>query len=315
MTDKENLSIETFSPAKADLLAIVKETQKTDMTSYEAVKENRIKLRDVRITITKKGKELRESALKFQKDVIAKEKELLGIVEPEEARLERTEEEMKLRKEMEARKNELPSRLEALKAIQDGVEKEDEKMLLAMDDNEFNEYRLRRIESKLTKDRVELEEKKKAEEAAKLEKEAKEEAERKAKVEAEDKARRDKLDAEDKERRAKLEAEEKALAEKRAAEDKAMSEERAKIAAEKARLDGIEEERKRAEAAKQKEIEQKEREAKVEADKEAERRKGERFAKFLKDNGYDEKTDILHANADNSGIGIYRKVAEMKYGE
>ncbi len=109
----EALSLAEFVPAKADLISLVEQAKKTDMANPEAVHEVRILLRDARVNVTKRGKELREGALKFQKDVIAKEKELVAIIEPEEQRLKTADEEFKLKAEMEKRRDELPSRVDA----------------------------------------------------------------------------------------------------------------------------------------------------------------------------------------------------------
>lgn len=86
------LNIEQFDPTLADLQKIVALTKNVTVTDFkdkaqlELVHQNRIALRDVRVKITKKGKELREEATKFAKDVITHEKELIAVLEPEESR-------------------------------------------------------------------------------------------------------------------------------------------------------------------------------------------------------------------------------------
>ena len=91
--------LEKFDPTVAELTAMVAKTKKLKATDLEdkaqlaIVKENRIVLKKARVQIEKRGKELREDALKFQRAVIAKEKELIAIIEPEEDRLEAIEQE------------------------------------------------------------------------------------------------------------------------------------------------------------------------------------------------------------------------------
>lgn len=290
----EELSIEKFSPAKAELLAIVAETKKTDLTSYEAVKENRIKLRDARVLIQKKGKEFREDALKFQKDVIAKEKELIGIIEPEEDRLFQVEEEHKLKIEMEKRRGELPSRLEALAGVGDGLEN-NENEILAMDDNEFNAYRLRRIDAKLEKDRAAIEDQKKAAEAARIESERLA-AEARAKADAEAAA-------------ARSEEDKKAAAARKEEQDKLDAEKRA-IAAEKERLAAEERARQKAEAERREEVALKEREAKAAEEKRKAEEKMANFTKWSNELKYNPETDIIEWK---DGVAhLYRLVGTYK---
>ena len=100
----ENLNIEEFNPKIEELKQLVEVTKLVvvtdinDKKQIEIVKANRISLRDVRVDIEKAGKRLREGAVKFQKEVITREKELIAIIEPEEKRLETIEKEVKLKK-------------------------------------------------------------------------------------------------------------------------------------------------------------------------------------------------------------------------
>lgn len=138
----------------------------SDDTQLAVVKETRLQLRDARIAIEKKGKSMREDALKYQKDVIAREKELIGIIEPEEARLKSIEEEATAIKTRAARAGLLPMRREQLAGLVDGVEPADEH-LLDMDNDEFITYLNTRKAEKLDRDMAEL----KAREAAIADKE------------------------------------------------------------------------------------------------------------------------------------------------
>ena len=91
----QNLSLEQFQPTEAKLRELALEKSKiviTDIEDKQQIKiahDAKIELRDVRIAISLKGKELRDDANKFSKAVITKEKELLAIIAPEEDRLEK----------------------------------------------------------------------------------------------------------------------------------------------------------------------------------------------------------------------------------
>lgn len=301
----EELSIEKFSPAKQELLAIVSETKKTDVTNFDEVKKNRIKLRDTRVMIKEKGKQMREDALKFQKDVIAKEKELIGIIEPEEERLQQIEEEHKLKVEMEKRRDELPSRLEALAGIGDDVPYS-ENEILAMDDDEFNAYRLRRIDAKLVQDRADLEAAKEKEAIDRIARE-RVEAEARAKVEREAAEARAKADAEAASKRAQ--ADEQAAVERKVEQDKIDAEKRA-LEAEKERLAAEERARQKAEAEAREKAELAEREAKALAEKRKEEEKMAKFQAFLLTIQYDNTKDIIEWK---DGVAIvYREVGRYQ---
>lgn len=222
------MDIEQFNPTVAELQSIVADTQKitavdiNDEAQMALVKENRLKLRDARIAITKKGKELREGAIKFQKDVIAKEKELVGIIEPEEDRLSAIEEEVKLAEAKKERLASLPSRKDKLAEIKDGIEISDDE-ILAMDADQFEEYRVGRINTKNAKAAEELEKMKQAErdrEAA-IQREAEmKEREEKARQEERERLEREAKEKEERAAREKQEADEKAEKDRIAAEEK-----------------------------------------------------------------------------------------------
>lgn len=290
------LSMAEFTPAKEQLTQIVADLKKVDHKDVPAVHDARMKLRDLRVGVTKKGKELREGAITFQKEVLAKERELVAIIEPEEDVLEKIEAEAKLRKEMETRRNELPTRIEALKSIGDNVAASDDE-LLAMDDDEFNAYRVRRIDAKLIKDKADFEDKKrKDEEDARI-----------------------KALQEDKERREKLAAEEAESKKQRDAEAAKLAAERTELDKEKARLEGEKKAREEAEAEKQREIERQEREAKLKKEQEdaaalkakqeqEDRDKEANYQKWLADSKFDETTDVVQWK---NGIAyLYRKISE-----
>lgn len=140
------INIEKFDPTVAELTAMVEATKDISATDLkdkkqiEIVKENRISLMKARTKITKIGKELREEAVAFQKAVIAKEKELIGIIEPEEDRLSKIEDDAKRIFTREARIALLPERREKLLNI--GVTDFDvtDEQLIAMDNISFDSF-------------------------------------------------------------------------------------------------------------------------------------------------------------------------------
>ncbi len=140
-----DLAISKFDPLVAKLQALVEDSKKITVTDVrndeqlKASKKMRLALRDARVALTKQGKEMREDALAFQKAVIAKEKELVGIVEPEEERLQHYEDQAAEVKEIQRREALLPARKQKLDEIGDGKQALDDE-LLRMDDASFNAY-------------------------------------------------------------------------------------------------------------------------------------------------------------------------------
>lgn len=208
----DNLKIERFNPTVAELQNLVELTKDISATDLEdkkqieVVKKNRIALRDARITISKKGKELREEANAFSKAVIAKEKELISIITPEEDRLKNIEDEAKKIKIQKERLAILPQRIEKLNSIGDNRETNQEE-LLEMDDPAFTEYYNQRVADKNEADKLKIEQEreKQAKEAERLENEKK--AQEREKQAREDERKRleaeQKAEAERKEREAK----------------------------------------------------------------------------------------------------------------
>lgn len=156
------LDIEQFNPAIANLQKLVQEAnaiEVTDVSDPEQIKvskKKRLELRDARVSITKRGKELRESALTFQKAVIAKEKEIVGIVEPAEERLQAFEDEAAIAEEKKRRVALLPARKAKLDEIKDDLTVSDDE-IIGMDDAAFNAYHTGRAGEKNRKDREDIE--------------------------------------------------------------------------------------------------------------------------------------------------------------
>lgn len=157
-----------FDPNVESLHKIVASTSKitasdlSDDVQLALVHDTRLSLRDARVRIEKKGKELRADALKFQKDVIAKEKELLAIITPEEDRLKAIEDEANTIKERAARAALLPMRKEQLAPLM-GVSMVDgdDAWILDMDNDEFVAFLIKFQGEKNERDRLEIEVEKK----------------------------------------------------------------------------------------------------------------------------------------------------------
>lgn len=131
------LDIKEFNPKEAELTTLAQSCATIDLTDLEAVKAKRLELKKARVEITTYGKALREGATKFAKDVIAREKELVAIIEPEEEKLQAIETQVKLAKEKEERKAILPARIARLEAIGEAYNEEN---LLDMDGSTFEGY-------------------------------------------------------------------------------------------------------------------------------------------------------------------------------
>lgn len=231
------LNIEAFDPTVAELTKMVEETKGImptdllDKEQIEVVKKARLGLRNVRVRIEKTGKAMREDALAFQKKVIAKENELIAIIEPEEDRLAGIEEEAKKQAIMKERKELLPLRLECLAKIGDDVP-QNEDDILAMDDLAFQTYFNGRVADKNEADRKAIEAKKLADEKElkeredKLHEEERKQEEEKRAREREEKARQEERERLEREQREKEEREEREriAREKKEAEDKAKRE-------------------------------------------------------------------------------------------
>lgn len=292
----ETLDIEKFDPTVEELNRLVavssaiKSIDIEDKAQLEVVKKSRIELKTARVAITKKGKELREEALNFQRAVIAKEKELIAIIEPEEDRLQSIENEAK---ELQARKlrlDEMPFRKEELARIGDSVEVTDEE-LLSMDTEQFFAYRNERITAKHEADRLALEAKAQAikdeEERQQRERET-QERERKAREEAQAEA----------ERQLVLAKEE---AELRVQQEKAEAERR--VIAERERIEREQKEKAEREAAEKAEAERIAQEAQQKLEKQ------KKYQAWLKANNYDENTDKI-INTEKE-ITLYRLVSSF----
>lgn len=229
------LNLEKFNPTVAEIKAMVARYASLqiqgidDKEGYFAVDTARKELKRVRVKITKTGKTMREEAVAFQKAVIAKEKELVELVEPTERELEAKQEAIDLEKEKLKRVSLLPERHARLVAVK--YEATDDELLL-LDETQFEAlFNQKNAEYLAEKERVMLEEQARIEAEKKALQEQREEQEREARHQAElEQARKEAAE------RAVLEAERKA---REAEEAKALAEKQ-RIEAEKAEQEKLE---------------------------------------------------------------------------
>jgi len=160
----ETLSLEKFNPTTAEL-TIMADKYKIltikgveDMAGYLEVDRARKELKKAKSQIRLDGKLLRSEALAFQKAVIKKEDELVGIIEPIEDELEAKQKAIDVEKEKVGRLQFLPHRVTKLATI--GIKVMDE-FLLLMDDTRFleffNEENFKFLEAREQKQNEELE--------------------------------------------------------------------------------------------------------------------------------------------------------------
>lgn len=276
------LDIKEFNPKEAELQKLVASCIEIDQTDLKIVKEKRIELKNARVEITKYGKALREGATKFAKDVIAREKELVAIIEPEEKKLQTIEAEVKLAKEREERKAVLPQRVERLKAIWGeghnyGVTEED---LLDMDGATFEGLINRLSAEKLEADRAEV-----ARQQAEIDRKAEEQRKEQERLDWEAKA---------------AERAEQARQEERERIEQEQKEKEAQAKAD-------------AESKKREEREQREREEKEEADRQAQLEADKRYQDWLAKIGYiSGDSDDFHFIKKGTTVTAYKKVGEYK---
>ena len=217
--------IEKFSPTKAELARIAEESKTLvlpdpfDSEQYKRVKDAKTNLVHVRNDIAKTGKAMRDGAIAFQKQVIEKEKELVGIIKPSEDRLATLLDEADHIIERRARVEVLPHRRERLAELDsdtfhvevadyalldmDGPSFESYFNACASEKNEADARKIAADQKKLDEEKAELARKQELAEAEERgRKQAAERAEQEEK-ERQSRAQRDKEDAERKEREAK----------------------------------------------------------------------------------------------------------------
>ena len=316
----EKLDIEKFNPTVVEIQRIVENGKSISITDFadklqvKTVHDQRLRLKEIRVAITKQGKAFRQKALDFQKAVIGKEKELVALVEPEEERLEALEDQAVEFEEKEKRRELLPKRKDRLASFNDGVEVSDDE-ILDMDSSVFEGYCNKRLADKNEKDRLILEEQQR-----KIKEEQTRLAREKELKEAEDHARAD-------ERKRVEEAEvklknERERADKEAKERLEREERESKERAERTEHEAKERAEKIEREAKEKvEREERERKEKVETEIKAETERKEKLTKdkkyneFLASHGWTEKNCeeffIQDYGTLSGRVILYKKVAEI----
>lgn len=219
----------------AEKTADIKEIK--DKADYSLVKSSRISIKGIRIDIQKAGKAARDDANKFSKAVISEEKRLIGIISPEESRLQTLQDyvDQKAYREsaarMQAEKDRIQAimdRIQRIKGLAEGLlgkdSEEIRQRLLALDSvgyTEFAEYMEKAMDSKREtlkilneayRERRDFED-----QQAEQNRIAEKQAERQAEIDkqaAKIKAKQDKIDADHRQQQAEKLAAERAEAEK-----------------------------------------------------------------------------------------------------
>ncbi|MEK7092033.1 MAG: hypothetical protein AAB907_00250 [Patescibacteria group bacterium] len=333
----EKLDIEKFNPTVAEIQKVVDDgksiivTDFTDKGQIKLVRDQRLKLKDIRVNITKQGKMFRQQAVDFSKAVISKEKELISLVEPEEERFSVIEDQATAFEKRERRRELLPKRRSRLIDFKDVIDGEiSDDMLLDMDGAEFEGYCNRLFAEKNERNRIELEAKEKAIFDEKMRllreqeiKEAEDRArneERKRRIERENEAERardeerkrtDKAEAdlkvqrerEDQERKERIEREERERKDRAEREEREAKERAAAIEREaKERVEREERERK----------EKAEAEAKAEAERKEKLAKDTKYQEFLIANGWTkEKASEFYVEVKGNTYSLYKKIGEI----
>lgn len=245
-----------------------------DKEGYALVKSTKNDLMHTRTDVAKMGKALRDGAVKIQKFVLNREKELISIIEPAEKLLKDQLEDIDNEKIKQERMESLPARMEKLAKL--GIEKDGE-YILEMNDTEFDTY-LNDLKSELLE---------KQEEALRIEKE---------KLEA------DKLKLEEEKQSAAKKAQEAIDEAKRAKEQEKAIEEATARAKEQARKEMEDKAKRDAEA-----------KAKAEKEQEAELAKKSKYQEFLKSNGVTEETkDLFYIKNTGTSVILYRLIGELE---
>ena len=186
-----------------------------DKNGFKSVQSARLKLKSARVSIEKFGKKLRESSNAFNKAVIARENELVKIIEPTEERLQKMEDEYyaeqeRIKIEEERKESErIQKRIERLNSVGHGMDFYEIKHLT---DEEFEAVYLQAEKDQQERKRQEEEEaiRRKAEEQARLAELEKMRSEQEKK-EAELKARQAEIDRQERERLAALKKQQKEI--------------------------------------------------------------------------------------------------------
>lgn len=206
-----------------------------DKNGFKAVQSARLKLKSARVSIEKFGKKLRESSNAFNKAVIARENELVKIIEPTEERLQKMEDEYyaeqeRIKIEEERKESErIQKRIERLNSVGHGMDFYEIKHLT---DEEFEAVYVQAEKDQQERKRQEEEEatRRKAEEQARIAELEKMRVEQEKK-EAELKARQAEIERQERERLAALKKQQEEIENKLREQERELREREAKIKA------------------------------------------------------------------------------------
>jgi len=237
-----NLNMDSFNPKVAELHDMATKYRGIvikgidDKEGYQNANEARKELKKTRVAITKQGKELRDEANQFAKMVIAKEKELVSIIEPIEENLEQQIAEFDRLVEIEKRKKLIPERRQILEQqlwAEYNPEHIADEQLAEMEESTFTAYIIgKKQEIMDRKEREIAERERKIKEAEEAEANKQKEEERQKELEQARKEAAEKA-AKETEERMKREQEEKELRERREKEAQEKKEADEKLALEK----------------------------------------------------------------------------------
>lgn len=243
---KSITTLTKFEVTEEELKKRVAEASKIDISDLALVKKTRLELRDIEISIEKRGKSVRDILNGKNKEIISLENKLKEITGPQIEVFKQIEAEAERKRLYEEQKARLPGRLERLKAagIEIFPESPDrvstEELILEMTGSEFEGYINAQLALKNEEERKKLAaERLKQEEEARKIREAEEAklAEERKQIEAEKAAARAEAEKAQKEADEKLAAERKAFAEAKAAEDARINAENARLAEEAKKLE------------------------------------------------------------------------------
>ena len=165
-----------------DLLqGIADQALKIDKSDIQSVKEKSKELVKIRGIIQKKGKEYRDESNAFNKRVLEKEKEFVGVIEPVEIELKSIIAKYEENLVIEARKELLPIKKQQLELL-DTLPTIEDNFILSLDESQWTSFYAQKMtEHKLNQDRETqriADEVNRAEREAQIAKEAQEKAKR-----------------------------------------------------------------------------------------------------------------------------------------
>lgn len=117
-------SVLAYSETKARLAELAAKSERiVDITTpagYQEAHRARMELKNTRVEVQRRGKEAREDATAYSKAVIAAEKELVAVIEPEESRLQALQDAWDAAREAE-RQAKIRAEQERVEAIQNRI--------------------------------------------------------------------------------------------------------------------------------------------------------------------------------------------------